>query len=110
MEEQNNIYRYFRIGDIVLDFPDSTWGKTRFRIVAFLGNWYLPIAYVHQVGFPDTNRYKCNFDVRGLRLIGAEKRPLRKVEQKALIRMMSRGVVEAKREFMIRMNVKNMYK
>ena len=54
------------------------------------------------------NKYKCNFDVRELRLIGAVKRPLKKVEKKTLIRMMAKGVVEAKRELKIRVNNKEL--
>ena len=54
------------------------------------------------------NKYKCNFDVRELRLIGAAKRPLKKVEKKTLIRMMSKGVIEAKRELKIRVNNKEL--
>ena len=68
----------------------------------------MPIAYVHQLGKPDTNKYKCNFDVRELRLVGAAKRPLKKVEKKTLIRMMSKGVIEAKRELKIRVNNKEL--
>ena len=108
MESEKSIYKYFRIGDIVLDYSGSIWGNMHFRIESFHGNWYLPLAYVQQVGYPETNKYKCNFDIRDLRLIGAERRPLRKIEQKSLIRLMSRGIMEAKREFFIRKNIKEM--
>ena len=106
--KEESIYKYFRVGDIVKDCPESWWGETKFIIRSFHGNWYLPIAYVHQLGKPDTNKYKCNFDVRELRLIGAAKRPLKKVEKKTLIRMMAKGVEEARREFHIRVNNKQL--
>ena len=106
--KEESIYKYFQVGDIVKDCPESCWGETKFIIRSFYGNWYLPIAYVHQLGKPDTNKYKCNFDVRELRLVGAAKRPLKKVEKKTLIRMMSKGVIEAKRELKIRVNNKEL--
>lgn|SRR5574344_1447631 len=108
--ENNNpeIYKYFKIGDVVLDYPDSCWRKTKFSIRSFYGNTYLPLVWAHQIGQPESNRYMCNLDVRCIRLVGAMKRPLMKVEKKALITMMNKGVVEAKREFMIRLNTKTL--
>ena len=108
--DNNNpeIFKYFKVGDTVLDFPHSCWGNTKFTIRSFHGNAYLPLASVHQIGKPDTNRYMCNFSVREMRLVGAVKRPFRKTDKGVLIKMMNKGVVEAKREFMIRLNTKTL--
>ena len=104
----HKIFKYFKVGDIIKDCPDSIWGETEFVIQNFLGNWYLPIAHVLQVGNPDTNRYKCNFDVRGIRLVDAYNRPFRNLDKKKLLKLIAKGVVEAKREFKIRVNNKEL--
>ena len=108
--DNNNpkIFKYFKVGDIIKDCPDSTWGETKFVIQSFFGNWYLPLVYVLQFGKPDTNRYKCNFDVRGIRLVGAPNRPFRNLDKTKLLKLVAKGVVEAKREFKIRVNNKEL--
>lgn len=109
MENTNpKIFKYFKVGDTIIDYPGSCWGEIKFTIRSFFGNDYLPLVHVHQLGKEETNRYMCNFNVRLIRLVGAPKRPLCKVERKTLISMMNRGVVEAKREFMIRLNTKTL--
>lgn len=108
--ENNNpaLFKYFKTGDTIMDYPDSCWRNTKFIIRSFHGNAYLPMVWAHQLGQPESNRYMCNFDVRFIRLVGAARRPLRRVEKRTLINMMNRGVVEAKREFMIRLNTKTL--
>ena len=107
--DNNNpaIFKYFKVGDTVLDFPHSCWGNTKFTIRSFHGNAYLPLASVHQIGKPDTD-CDISFSVREMRLFGAVKRPFRKTDKGVLIKMMNKGVVEAKREFMIRLNTKTL--
>lgn len=104
----SKIFKYFKVGDTIIDYPGSCWGSVRFTIRSFFGNDYLPLVHVHQVGKEDTNRYMCNFDVRLIRLVGAPKRPFRKIKKRTLINMMNKGIVEAKREFMIRLNTKTL--
>ena len=106
--ENNNpeIFKYFRIGDVIKDSADSIWGETKFIIQSFHGNWYLPLVSALQYGKPNMNRYKCNFDVRLLRLVDSRNRPFRKLEKTKLIKLVSKGVTEAKRELLIRANNK----
>lgn len=106
--DNNKIFKYFKVGDIIKDCSDSTWGETKFVIQSFLGNCYLPLAHVVQFGKPHTNRYKCNFDVRGIRLVGATNRPFRKIDKTKLLKLVAKGVLEAKREFKIRVNNKEL--
>lgn len=108
--ENNNpqIYKYFKVGDVVLDCSNSCWKKTKFSIRGFFGNAYSPSVLTHQIGKPESNRYACNLNVNEIRLVGAMKRPLMKVNKGVLVTMMNRGVVEAKREFMIRLNTKTL--
>lgn len=108
--DNNNpkIFKYFKAGDIIKDCSDSTWGETKFVIQSFLGNWYLPLVHVLQFGKPDMNIYKCNFDVRGIRLVGAPNRPFRNLDKMKLLKLVAKGMVEAKREFKIRVNNKEL--
>lgn len=108
--ENNNpaIFKYFRKGDIIMDWPHSCWRDTRFVIRGFYGNDYLPLVSAYQLGKPEMNRYMCNFDVRLIRLVGAQRRPLRAVNKRVLGNMIKCGVVEAKREMMIRINSKTL--
>lgn len=102
------IFKYFRKGDIVMDWPHSCWRDTRFVIYSFHGNDYLPLVSAYQLGKPETNGYMCNFDARLIRLVGAQRRPLRAVDKRVLGRMIKRGVVEARREMMMRINNKTL--
>lgn len=95
---------HYKIGDIVFDFKGSTWGNTKFIVVDFHGNKHTPLAWVNELDKPNTNAYKCNFCVKTMRLVDSQLRPMRNVNKIVLIKMMSRGIDEAKREFTIRMN------
>lgn len=109
MDNNNKqIFKYFKVGDIIKDCPDSTWGETNFVIQKFFGNRYLPLVYVLQFGKPDTNRHKCNFDLRGIRLVDAPNRPFRNLDKTKLLKLVAKGIVEAKREFKIRVNNKEL--
>lgn len=105
-----NDWKYFKIGDIVKDSRDSIWGETRFVVVSLLGNWYCPILYSHIVGkfYPSGKPQECNLDARTARLINADKRPFKKVPKKVLLKIMNKGNLDAKREFMIRLNIKTL--
>lgn len=102
------IFKYFKVGDIIKHYPDSIWGETKFVIQSFFGNWFLPLVHVLQLGKPDMNGYKCNFDVRDIRLVGATNRPFRNLDKTKLLKLVAKDVVEAKRELKIRVNNKEL--
>ena len=98
------VWKYFKHGDIVKD--EYVWGDKLFEVHSFHGNWYCPLMSVYMCGKPKTNGNMCNFDVRLTKLITAPHRPLRKIPKKTLVKLMSRGNLEAKREFIMRINSK----
>lgn len=94
------IHKYFKLGDIVRN--EDTWGKKLFVISAFGGNEYLSELYVHPFDEERKISNQCNWNVLDVKLVDAPQRPFRKVPKKKLIQLMSRGLVEARREFFIR--------
>lgn len=94
------IYRYFRLGDIVQN--KEIWGNKLFVIHGFGGNNYLPELYVHPIGKERTVENSCNFDARITKLFFFEKRPLKKLDNKLLLKLIKNGNEDAKREFVIR--------
>ena len=105
---EDPVKKYFKKGDIVIDFLGSVWGDQKFIIEEFHGNWYWPCASVLELGKPNSNRYRCNFDTRNIRLVDAIKRPMKDVDKRVLVKMMHKGIVEAKREFLIRVNTQKL--
>ena len=105
---EDPVKKYFKEGDVVIDFPGSIWGNKKFVVEGFYGNWYCPCASVLEFGKPDSNKYRCNFDTRSMRLVDAAKRPMKNLDKRVIAKMMKNGVVEAKREFLIRVNVKTL--
>lgn len=105
---EDPVKKYFKKGDIVRDFPGSVWGDKKFIIEEFFGNWYCPRASVLELGKLDSNKYRRNFDTRNMRLVGAAKRPMKKLDKRVIAKMMKNGIVEAKREFLIRVNTKTL--
>ena len=92
---------YFKIGDVVK--CPAIWGETTtFTIVSFWGNEYCPMSVAQMNGKSDSIANKCNIDLRDLVLVGAMKRPMIRLPQAQLIKLMSKHVTEAKREFLIR--------
>ena len=106
----HKVWKYFKVGDIVRDGDDSVWGKTKFEIYGFHGNWYCPLlsAYIYNKFYPSGNKQKCNLDVREAKLINAPHRPFRNMKKVPLLKLMSKGNVEARREFLIRVNTKTL--
>ena len=94
------IHRYFRLGDIVRN--EEVWGNKLFVIHGFGGNSYLPELYVHPWGKERTVGNSCNFDARVTKLFSFNKRPLRKLKTKLLLKLVRNGNEDAKREFIIR--------
>lgn len=101
------IFRYFKVGDIVRDAPNSVWGNKLFEIKNFHGNAYLPLASAYFVGKPKTNTNMVNLDLRKIKLMSAPKRPLKNINEKTLLNLIQKGNIEAEREFLIRINNNN---
>lgn len=107
MENSNsNTWRYFKVGDIIRDAEDSVWGNKTFEICSLIGNEYLPIAHSHILGKPKTNINMCNLLISRIRLVGSPVRKFSKLNKIALMKLMQKNNLEAKREFMIRLNNK----
>lgn len=95
------IFKYFKIGDYVIN--KEIWGsKKKFVIDKMYGNAYCPIFDVHPAYESKTNGNTCLFTVSMTKLVGASKRPFAKLKKDIVMKMMRRGNVEAKREFLIR--------
>lgn len=106
----HKVWKYFKVGDIVIDGDDSVWGKTKFEIYGFHGNSYCPLlsTYICNKFYISGNKQKCNLNVREAKLINAFHRPFRNMKKIPLLKLMSKGNVEARREFLMRVNTKNL--
>lgn len=97
---KEGVHGYFKVGDIVRN--ESVWGKTLFLVHSLNGNKYQPILIVHFYGKPLTNKNVCNFVLRDVKLMDSNTRPLMKIDKGVLVKLVSKGNVEAKRELIIR--------
>jgi hypothetical protein len=104
MEPNKQIHKYFRVDDIVANA--DIWGDALFVVHGFGGNAYLPELYVHRYGKPKTIANSCNWDVRDTELVNAPKRPFKKLKTNMLLKLIKKHNEEAKREFIIRTNIK----
>lgn len=95
-------------GDIVLDMTGSPWGNTRFLVdeIRRMGN--LTLLWARQLNKPNLNKYHCNLLAGEVRIVDSTKRPMESVPNRVLIRMMKKGIEEARREFTMRVNGKNL--
>jgi len=107
-DNNNKIWKYFKVGDIIRDGDDSIWGNKLFEIHSFHGNAYLPLVSTYFAGKAKRIRNRCNFDIRTTKLIRAPHRPFKKIKKSVLIMLMNKGNIEAKREFMMRLNTKTL--
>ena len=97
----DSIFKYFKVGDYVIN--KEIWdSKKKFIIDKMYGNAYCPILDVHPAYESKTNGNTCLFTVSMTKLVGASKRPLAKLKKDIIMKMMRKGNVEAKREFLIR--------
>lgn len=106
-QSDKKIHKYFHVGDIVI--CEYLWDKKLFIIDGFGGNWYLPELYVHPYNLKWSPGNSCNFDVRKVKLVGAEKRPFKKLSMHQLTKIKSNNdsiKEEVKREIFIRINEK----
>lgn len=107
MEPNKKIHKYFRLGDIVINY--DIWEKQLFVIHSFGGNWYLPELYVHRYGKSKERISNCcNWDVRCTSLIDSLNRPFKKLKKVQLVKLLKTGSEkvkeEVKREMIIRTN------
>lgn len=100
MPYDKRIHKCFKVGDIVK--CEAIWGNKLFTVHGFGGSAYLPELYVHFHGKPQTVSNTCNFDLRITKLVDSEKRPLKKIDKKIIIKMIKKGNEEAKRELIMR--------
>ena len=98
MEE--GVWKYFKKGDIVR--CEVIWDKKLFIIHSLHGNAYCPLMTVYQIGKPQTNGNLCNFDIRRTKLVSSSERPYKKLKTPVIVKLMRKGNIEAKREFLIR--------
>ena len=94
------IWNVFKVGDIV-KYPD-VWGDRLFQIYKLTGNAYLPELNVLEYHLPCRNSNRCIFNANNVKLYDAPQRPFRKLSRCNLIKIMNNGNIEAKREFLIR--------
>ena len=98
-----------KIGDIVLDMRGSYWGNTRFIIEEIRNMGNLTLLWVHQLNKPNMmTKYHCNLLANEVRIVDSTVRPMQSVDNRVLIRMMKKGIAEARREFTMRVNGKNL--
>lgn len=97
-----SIWKYFKIGDIVIN--KSIWGSNKkFVIDKMYGNTYCPIIDVHPINVSKTNENTCLFNPNDTTLISAPKRPLSKLKKVVLLKMVRNNNIEAKRELLMRL-------
>lgn len=109
MPKENNdsdIWKYFKNGDIIQDSKNSVWGNKLFEIYYFHGNSYSPLVSAFMIDKPKSNENRFNFDIREIRLISSRVRPFGKLEKSVLIKLMQKNNIEAKREMIMRINAK----
>nr|DAZ08269.1 MAG TPA: hypothetical protein [Caudoviricetes sp.] len=94
-----NTWRYFKIGDIVTD--PEVWGRTTFVIRSFHGNDYCPLIAAESLKPIRGKRIRVNLGVPETRLVNAPKRPLMKIADDTLRRLVRKST-EARRELLIR--------
>lgn len=97
---EKNIHKYFKVGDIVRN--EDIWGRQLFIVDRLFGNAYQPLLIVHPYGKEKTVGNMCNFVLSMTKLVDARNRPLKKIPQSTLIKLVKNGNMEAKREFIMR--------
>lgn len=107
MGPNKEIHKYFRLGDIVINY--YIWNKRLFVIRGFGGNSYCPEIYVRKYKSKTIKKF-CNWDVSDTKLIDSPKRPFKKLTKPKLLKLMKLGNEnireEIKREIIIRTNKK----
>ena len=95
-------------GDIICDFEESTWGNQRFIVDQFFGNSYCRMISTYKIGM-NSRGVMVNILEYHARLVDAPIRPFRHTDIKVLLKLVQKGVVEAKRELRMRNNTKKIF-
>jgi len=93
------IHGIFKVGDTVMS--REYFGAKKFRVEKLHGNSYCPIMFCRSLKKDEIYNLFPNCSV----LVNAEKRPLQRIKTNVLVKLIRKGNVEAKREFIIR-NIK----
>lgn len=94
-------YRHFQVGDIVR--CRDIWGDILFIIHSFSGNRYCPIAHTHFKGEDMKNlSNRCDLNENLLELVDFSPRPLEKIKDSVLQKLVAKGNENAIRELLIR--------
>jgi len=97
-------FKYFRVGDIVLDDENSCWEDHKFTIASFFGEKYCPMCVGYFTGQERSWKTRSNLRVKVIILIDSLNRPFAKISKPVLIKLIQKGNLEAKREFIMRSN------
>lgn len=101
--------KYFKKGDIVTAINDSIWEGKLFKIHNFSGNAYSRLVVTYFNGREEKISNMCIFTIKDIKLINSSKRPFKKISKNKLLILMKKNVIEAKREFLIRINKSKKY-
>ena len=93
-------FKYFKVKDVVVN--KAVCGDSKFIIDKMYGNDYCPILDCHHLGEEKRISNTYLFRVCDTRLVDANERPLIKLKIEIIKKLMKKGNVEAKREFLIR--------
>lgn len=96
MKTVKSIHGIFKPGDIVVS--REYFGNKKFRIVKLFGNAYCPIMFCRSVKKDEIY----NLFPGSCSLINAEKRPLKNIKMEIIVKLLRKGNLEAKREFIMR--------
>ena len=95
-------------GDIICDFEESTWGNQRFIVDQFFGNSYCRMISTYKIGM-NSRGVMVNILAYHARLVDSPIRPFRHTNIKVLLKLVQKGIVEAKRELRMRNNTKKIF-
>lgn len=79
----------------------EVWGRTTFIVRSLHGNDYCPLLSAESLKPIRGRRIRVNLGIEEVRLVNAPKRPLVKVDDRVLLRLVGKSV-EARRELLIR--------
>lgn len=94
----------YKEGDTVV--APEIWGAIKLCVYNVQMSSYRSYVSAYFYGKENTPVNRCTMPIEELKLISAENRPLKNIEHKKLLKMIPRGIIEARREFQIRINSK----
>lgn len=94
----------YKEGDTVV--APEIWGNVKLCIYYVHYSSYRSYVSAHFKGKENIPTNRCMVPVEDLKLVSAQNRPLKNIDNKRLLKMIPRGVIEARREFQMRINNK----